>query len=85
MAKNKNKKHRFDVYTKCNFTCCFCGLKFEPPNNWNKKDAIRNSIMWLEIDHIIPLSKGGSDELYNKQTLCQKCNNIKSDKLLYHG
>jgi 5-methylcytosine-specific restriction endonuclease McrA len=27
------------------------------------------------------LSKGGSDNLDNKQALCQKCNNFKSDKL----
>jgi len=37
--------------------------------------------MWLEIDHIHPLSKGGSDELENKQALCQVCNNKKSDKI----
>lgn len=34
----------------------------------------------LTIDHIVPLSKGGSDELHNLQTMCQKCNFKKANK-----
>ena len=35
-----------------------------------------------EIDHIVPLSRGGSNEPENLQALCSKgCNNEKSDKL----
>jgi 5-methylcytosine-specific restriction endonuclease McrA len=81
MAKNKNKKHRYNVYVRNNFTCVYCGLFFKTPNNWDKKSAIHNGIMFLEIDHIIPLSKGGSDDIENKQCLCQKCNNRKSNKI----
>jgi 5-methylcytosine-specific restriction endonuclease McrA len=34
----------------------------------------------LECDHIIPFSAGGSDELENLTTSCQKCNRQKKDK-----
>jgi 5-methylcytosine-specific restriction protein A len=32
----------------------------------------------LEIDHIVPLSEGGSDEDSNKQSLCITCHRAKS-------
>lgn len=32
----------------------------------------------LEVDHIIPLSEGGSDEDSNKQSLCIPCHRAKS-------
>lgn len=36
----------------------------------------------LEIDHIIPVSKGGLTSEENLQTLCWKCNRAKSDKIV---
>ena len=35
----------------------------------------------LELDHIIPISKGGEDKEDNYQTLCQSCNRKKKDKI----
>lgn len=34
-----------------------------------------------ELDHIIPLSKGGAHTYSNVQLLCRKCNGIKSDSV----
>lgn len=53
-----------------NWTCQKCGNSvFKEPN------------LLLEVDHIIPVSKGGKTEPNNLQTLCWKCNREKSDKL----
>ena len=31
----------------------------------------------LEIDHVVPLARGGSSRLENLQLLCQRCNRMK--------
>src|SRR5271167_4996631 len=36
----------------------------------------------LEMDHIVPVSKGGKTEEANLQTLCGRCNRAKSRKLV---
>ncbi|QDT44551.1 HNH endonuclease [Gimesia alba] len=41
--------------------------------------VICNADDYLEFDHIIPLSKGGSTSTENLQILCRKCNSEKSD------
>ena len=34
----------------------------------------------MELDHIVPRSKGGSDAPSNRQLLCRYCNNVKGDR-----
>lgn len=63
------KKLRESIKKRDKFTCCNCG---------NSTDAEPNLL--LEIDHIIPVSKGGCTVEDNLQTLCWKCNRAKSDK-----
>lgn len=54
-----------------NFTCCICGNSTSTEPN-----------LLLEIDHIVPVSKGGYTIEENLQTLCWKCNREKSNKLM---
>ncbi|MDZ8108164.1 MAG: HNH endonuclease [Nostoc sp. DedQUE12a] len=35
----------------------------------------------LTIDHIIPLARGGKNDISNLQTLCFKCNQQKTDNI----
>lgn len=65
------KKLREFIKNRDNFTCCNCG---------NSTHAEPNLL--LEIDHIIPISKGGCTAEENLQTLCWKCNRSKSDKII---
>ena len=65
------KKLREFIKTRDNFTCCNCG------NSTN----IEPNLL-LEIDHIIPVAKGGRTVEDNLQTLCWKCNRAKSDKII---
>ena len=64
---NKLREH---IKERDHFTCCSCGNSiYAEPN------------LLLEIDHIIPVSKGGHTTEENLQTLCWKCNRAKSNKI----
>ena len=70
MAKRKtiSKKLRFEVFKRDSFTCQYCGKS--APN------------VILEVDHINPVSKGGTNDLLNLITSCRDCNRGKSDRKL---
>jgi hypothetical protein len=63
-----SKKLRFEIFKRDNFTCVYCGRK--PPT------------VVLEIDHVIPVSKDGTNDDINLVTSCFDCNNGKRANLL---
>lgn len=56
---------RYEVLKRAKFHCELCGISAE--------------IRALEIDHIVPRNKGGSDDEANLQALCYSCNAMKRD------
>lgn len=62
-----SNKMRFAIYERDGYRCRYCGI------HQNYAD--------LEIDHIIPIAKGGKSTFDNLQTLCHKCNVEKGDRL----
>ena len=64
-----SNKMRFSVYERDRYRCRCCGV--------SERYAA------LEIDHIIPISKGGKSTYENLQTLCRKCNYEKGNKRYY--
>lgn len=58
---------RLLVYNKNKGKCAICG-NFVPFDNFT-------------VDHIIPLAKGGTNEIANLQCACDMCNRIKQDIL----
>lgn len=51
--------------------CYYCGKKL-----YLKKKGSREVVT---IDHYVPLSKGGFDDVSNRVPACKKCNNAKAD------
>lgn len=64
--KSISNNDRWFIYNRDDFKCVCCG---------------EDDISKLEIDHIVPFSKGGEDSIFNYQTLCHRCNSVKSDDL----
>jgi hypothetical protein len=58
----------WEILARDKWTCCSCG----------RSSKEHGSI--LHVDHILPRSKGGTDDKENLQTLCWKCNIGKSNK-----
>ena len=61
-------KTRLDVFERDDYRCQMCGRTVD--------DGIK-----LHIDHIVPFSKGGSNEMDNLQVLCHECNLAKHDRM----
>jgi 5-methylcytosine-specific restriction endonuclease McrA len=62
------QSQRFEILRRDKFTCQYCGRK--PPE------------VTLEVDHIFPVSKGGTNDPGNLTTSCYDCNRGKGADLL---
>jgi ATP adenylyltransferase len=56
---------RYEVLKRAKFRCELCGISAE--------------VKALEVDHILPRNKGGTDDISNFQSLCYSCNAMKRD------
>lgn len=61
---------REEIKKRDNYTCKKCGISLRDEPH-----------LLLEVDHIIPIAKGGITEISNLQTLCWQCNRSKSSKI----
>lgn len=66
--RSTGKRLRFEVFKRDHFTCQYCGA--QPP------DVV------LVVDHITPVSGGGTSDPLNLITACEPCNQGKADKAL---
>ena len=60
------EKEWLNLCERYNFECLRCG----------------DNLVSMTVDHIIPLSKGGSNHIWNIQNLCLSCNSIKNNKII---
>ena len=60
---------KFMILYRDNFTCRYCGAR---PGSEN-----------LEVDHVIPRSRSGSNNSCNLVTACVTCNRRKSNKIVF--
>lgn len=63
--KTISKEMRFEVFKRDSFKCQYCG-KSAPE-------------VILNVDHIMPVSRGGDNDITNLITSCQECNSGKSN------
>lgn len=83
------KSHRYWTFQQ-SLSCVCCGITGEvmilerdwPGTNhahFNLYAFSRRKLMLMTKDHIVPKAKGGQDTFDNYQTMCERCNSIKSD------
>jgi 5-methylcytosine-specific restriction endonuclease McrA len=70
--KSLSKKLRFEVFKRDKFRCQYCGRPSP-------------EVVLLVVDHVEPVSKGGTDDILNLITSCEDCNSGKGAVRLSDG
>lgn len=66
----------FDVFDRDGWKCMLCGIDTPKAKRGTQDDDAP------ELDHVIPISKGGEHSHANTQCSCRKCNLFKSNKIV---
>jgi len=66
--KGISKKVRFEVFKRDSFRCVYCGSAA--------------SEVFLVVDHVEPVAKGGPNDIMNLVSSCESCNAGKGDRIL---
>lgn len=60
---NDHRKHRTTVLTRDGFACVYCGRRLTEET--------------VDLDHVVPRSRGGTDDPKNLAASCKRCNKSK--------
>jgi 5-methylcytosine-specific restriction endonuclease McrA len=66
--------NREQVFADAGWRCVHCGVECS-------RDGDINGDTYPNLDHIVPLSRGGDHTRSNVQLLCRKCNILKGDEM----
>ncbi len=62
---------RREVLQRYHYCCCQCGVSSQA-----------DKTVRLEVDHITPISRGGTNDQGNLQILCRACNQVKTNHII---
>ena len=62
--KKLSNAERRGIYDKCKGHCAYCGCELEYRD--------------MQVDHVIPLRRGGADDIENMLPACRSCNHYKA-------
>jgi len=76
-ARTVSSTRRAEVFARDGYTCQRCGAGGGEPDSARPGRRVR-----LQVHHVTPKERGGTDRLDNLETLCSTCNEGKSNVIL---